>query len=145
MLGQSGSDVQDGDSSALPAHRFMSKGLTRGAMVDRMVVHAGHGLAAAVADARHSAVASLQHDVRNAFTAPVGGLDGNLALDTAGMVRAVNSAVQVMKEVSSADRRTEARIKGYEGDSCGECGNFTLVRNGTCLKCDTCGGTSGCS
>jgi len=39
----------------------------------------------------------------------------------------------------------EARIKGYEGESCGECGNFTLVRNGTCLKCDTCGGTSGCS
>ncbi len=43
------------------------------------------------------------------------------------------------------DRRAEARMKGYEGDACGECGNFTLVRNGTCLKCDTCGGTSGCS
>ncbi len=39
----------------------------------------------------------------------------------------------------------EARMKGYEGDACGECGNFTLVRNGTCLKCNTCGGTSGCS
>ncbi len=43
------------------------------------------------------------------------------------------------------ERRREARMKGYEGDACGECGNFTLVRNGTCLKCDTCGGTSGCS
>ncbi len=43
------------------------------------------------------------------------------------------------------DRRSEARMKGYEGDACGECGNFTLVRNGTCLKCDTCGATSGCS
>jgi ribonucleoside-diphosphate reductase alpha chain len=39
----------------------------------------------------------------------------------------------------------EARMKGYEGDSCEECGNFTLIRNGTCLKCDTCGSTSGCS
>jgi ribonucleoside-diphosphate reductase alpha chain len=39
----------------------------------------------------------------------------------------------------------EARLKGYEGDACGECGNFTLVRNGTCMKCNTCGGTSGCS
>ena len=39
----------------------------------------------------------------------------------------------------------EARMKGYEGDSCGECGNFTLLRNGTCMKCDTCGSTSGCS
>ena len=38
-----------------------------------------------------------------------------------------------------------ARIKGYEGDNCPECGNFTLVRNGTCLKCETCGGTTGCS
>ena len=38
-----------------------------------------------------------------------------------------------------------ARMKGYEGDSCGECGNFTLVRNGTCLKCVTCGATTGCS
>jgi ribonucleoside-diphosphate reductase alpha chain len=44
-----------------------------------------------------------------------------------------------------ADRAAEARVKGYEGESCRECGNFTLVRNGTCLKCDTCGGTSGCS
>jgi ribonucleoside-diphosphate reductase alpha chain len=43
------------------------------------------------------------------------------------------------------DRIREARIKGYEGDSCGECGNFTLIRNGTCLKCNTCGSTSGCS
>ena len=43
------------------------------------------------------------------------------------------------------DRREEARLKGYEGDACGDCGNFTLVRNGTCLKCDTCGATSGCS
>jgi ribonucleoside-diphosphate reductase alpha chain len=43
------------------------------------------------------------------------------------------------------DQIREARMKGYEGDPCGECGNFTLVRNGTCLKCLTCGGTSGCS
>ncbi len=46
---------------------------------------------------------------------------------------------------SKADQRYEAKLKGYEGESCGSCGNFTLVRNGTCLKCDTCGGTSGCS
>ena len=38
-----------------------------------------------------------------------------------------------------------ARLKGYVGDSCPSCGNFTLVRNGTCLKCDTCGSTTGCS
>jgi ribonucleoside-diphosphate reductase alpha chain len=44
-----------------------------------------------------------------------------------------------------AARAAEARLKGFEGDSCGACGNFTLVRNGTCMKCNTCGSTSGCS
>ncbi|HEX4295802.1 MAG TPA: hypothetical protein VHZ29_16830, partial [Rhizomicrobium sp.] len=44
-----------------------------------------------------------------------------------------------------ARRAAEARMKGYEGDACGSCGNFTLVRNGTCMKCNTCGSTSGCS
>jgi ribonucleoside-diphosphate reductase alpha chain len=39
----------------------------------------------------------------------------------------------------------EARLKGYEGDPCEACGNFTMVRNGTCLKCLSCGATSGCS
>jgi ribonucleoside-diphosphate reductase alpha chain len=42
-------------------------------------------------------------------------------------------------------RRAEALAKGYVGECCAECGNFTLVRNGTCLKCDTCGSTTGCS
>lgn len=40
---------------------------------------------------------------------------------------------------------TEARLKGYESVRCGDCRNFTLVRSGACLTCDTCGGTSGCS
>ncbi|MBN2533606.1 MAG: adenosylcobalamin-dependent ribonucleoside-diphosphate reductase [Spirochaetales bacterium] len=38
-----------------------------------------------------------------------------------------------------------ARLKGYEGDPCSVCGHFTLIRNGTCLKCETCGATTGCS
>jgi ribonucleoside-diphosphate reductase alpha chain len=38
-----------------------------------------------------------------------------------------------------------AKLQGFEGDACPECGNFTMVRNGTCLKCTTCGGTTGCS
>jgi ribonucleoside-diphosphate reductase alpha chain len=52
---------------------------------------------------------------------------------------------EVSLKSRDADLRAEARIRGYEGEACRECGNFTLVRNGTCLKCDTCGGTSGCS
>jgi len=51
-------------------------------------------------------------------------------------------------ERPKADRSEEireARLKGYEGDPCGDCGAFTLVRNGVCLKCISCGATSGCS
>ena len=44
-----------------------------------------------------------------------------------------------------AVRRAEAKAKGYVGEACPECANFTLVRNGTCLKCETCGATTGCS
>ncbi|MCC5966515.1 MAG: vitamin B12-dependent ribonucleotide reductase, partial [Natronohydrobacter sp.] len=47
--------------------------------------------------------------------------------------------------VAPLDARARAKMQGYEGDPCGECGNYTLVRNGTCMKCNTCGGTSGCS
>jgi len=39
----------------------------------------------------------------------------------------------------------DAKAKGYVGEACSECGNFSLIRNGTCLKCVTCGSTSGCS
>ena len=46
---------------------------------------------------------------------------------------------------SRAAQAQLARLKGYVGDPCSACGNFTLVRNGTCLKCDTCGSTTGCS
>ena len=38
-----------------------------------------------------------------------------------------------------------AKAKGYTGNACGECGQLTMVRNGACEKCDSCGSTSGCS
>jgi ribonucleoside-diphosphate reductase alpha chain len=44
-----------------------------------------------------------------------------------------------------AAKAREAVAKGYSGDACTQCGQFTLVRNGTCLKCDSCGTASGCS
>ena len=69
--------------------------------------------------------------------APLGVETAGAAVATATVVGAASAAVM--------SRAAVARLKGYEGDPCGECGNFTLVRNGTCLKCDTCGSTSGCS
>ena len=57
---------------------------------------------------------------------------------------AIEDARADAKQVE-ADRRAKAIMQGYTGDACSECSNFTMVRNGTCLKCDTCGATSGCS
>jgi ribonucleoside-diphosphate reductase alpha chain len=48
-------------------------------------------------------------------------------------------------EREQAAKIAGARLKGYEGDPCPACGSLTLIRNGTCMKCDTCGGTTGCS
>ena len=79
------------------------------------------------------------------------GTDGMTTGDIETVVTPLPNAAQqqldleyVVQEERSM-RVRQARLKGYEGDACGECGNFTLLRNGTCMKCDTCGGTSGCS
>ncbi|MDH3737994.1 MAG: vitamin B12-dependent ribonucleotide reductase, partial [Alphaproteobacteria bacterium] len=83
------------------------------------------------------------------------GTDGAMQLEMEAEVHAEiltltqASGKQLDLEYIVQEERTErirtARLKGYEGDACTECGNFTMVRNGTCLKCDTCGTTSGCS
>ncbi len=68
-----------------------------------------------------------------------------------GHDRACRRRVRVQPTSDSETKRIarthplKPKAKGYEGDACTECGNFTLVRNGTCMKCDTCGSTSGCS
>jgi ribonucleoside-diphosphate reductase alpha chain len=49
------------------------------------------------------------------------------------------------KRDANIDLIKQARERGYEGDPCPTCGAFTLIRNGTCMKCDTCGNTTGCS
>ncbi|MFV0334578.1 MAG: vitamin B12-dependent ribonucleotide reductase, partial [Tropicimonas sp.] len=82
------------------------------------------------------------------------GLAGGIALDGAvdplATLHTLVPEVQARAEtaagtVTALDNRTKARMQGYEGEACGECGNYTLVRNGTCMKCNTCGSTSGCS
>ncbi len=68
-----------------------------------------------------------------------------LKTEQEGVTVQVGVSVQSKEGEVVREKIREARAKGYEGDSCNECGNFTLVRNGTCMKCDTCGSTSGCS
>ncbi len=83
-----------------------------------------------------------------------GGLSAELKGDVGGADPITALNVLVPETAYGAEGETtitalsdagRARMQGYEGDACGECGNYTLVRNGTCFKCNTCGGTSGCS
>ena len=76
--------------------------------------------------------------------APAGPVAGSLS---APAVAPPEAPVRVAA-TAGAPRTEKVRVavaKGYSGDACGDCGQFTLVRNGTCLKCDACGATSGCS
>ncbi len=80
---------------------------------------------------------------------PVGTLQALVPQTATAAVATGFSETQVSYAAISTDTgldaRTKAKMQGYEGEACGECGNYTLVRNGTCMKCNTCGGTSGCS
>jgi ribonucleoside-diphosphate reductase alpha chain len=67
------------------------------------------------------------------------------ALGTVSSEERPISARTMTATLPQLDERRIAVAKGYAGDACGDCGQFTLVRNGTCLKCDSCGATSGCS
>jgi len=57
----------------------------------------------------------------------------------------ISHKVELKRETLTLTAIQIARQQGYEGDPCQECKQFKMVRNGTCLKCDNCGTTSGCS
>ncbi|WP_368183632.1 vitamin B12-dependent ribonucleotide reductase [Aestuariibius sp. HNIBRBA575] len=76
---------------------------------------------------------------------PVATLETLVPEVTTSTTTSVSTSSIVATGTASISARDKAKMQGYEGDPCGECGNYTLVRNGTCMKCNTCGGTSGCS
>jgi ribonucleoside-diphosphate reductase alpha chain len=147
-----GKGVEEGRAPEQPSNKYLSKGLTR-SRTDNLVVMrsvseppteargasnvtsmSSHGATSRAADALEGAVAlkqEAQHDL-----SPTEKLEA-LQWSKAGAAAAAAP--------SKAERRAEAKAKGYEGEMCGECGHFSLVRNGTCMKCDTCGSTTGCS
>ncbi|MBN9486226.1 MAG: vitamin B12-dependent ribonucleotide reductase [Alphaproteobacteria bacterium] len=98
-----------------------------------------------VLNGRTAGSVAIAEEAIAAGPVPTGLTDGP-AVASAHIARA--AAVGVATGVASSSPKglaVEARLKGFEGDACPECGNFTMVRNGTCLKCTTCGGTTGCS
>ncbi|MEI9916493.1 MAG: vitamin B12-dependent ribonucleotide reductase [Methylovirgula sp.] len=108
----------EAQSRAPENSRFVSKGFVRNKADKLMLVQGAGGQTTA-----------LKQNIESEIEAELGNLDWSAAPE----------------QTAVADRRSEARMKGYTGEACPECNNFTLVRNGTCLKCDTCGATTGCS
>src|SRR5579863_10000779 len=143
-----GKGVAEGKPS--PDARYVSKGLTR-SRTDRLKVMAG-GADAVSSHGGESQGGGAASNVT--ALAPRGEIAGSTALKAApepklspaqAPEQAPMTDTRAHAKAVAAERRAEAKAKGYEGEACGTCGNFTLVRNGTCLKCDTCGSTTGCS
>jgi ribonucleoside-diphosphate reductase alpha chain len=159
-----GKGVEEGkEPDEAPGHhqatKYLSKGLTR-SRTDNLVIMRGG-----------SAAVSSNSDAAPAGGNRVTSLASHGPTGRGGLADTIEGAVALKQEVShdlspteklealqwskagaaaaaapsKAERRAEAKAKGYEGEMCSECGNFTLVRNGTCMKCDTCGSTTGCS
>jgi ribonucleoside-diphosphate reductase alpha chain len=157
-----GKGVEEGKTpedaqSATQANKYLSRGLTR-SRTDNLVVMRGGSPAPAgsAGDTGRAGTKNVTALSSHGATSRVGdAVEGAVALKQEAQhdlsPTAKLEALQWSKGGSAysaptkAERRAEARAKGYEGEMCSECGNFTLVRNGTCMKCDTCGSTSGCS
>ncbi|WP_321363308.1 vitamin B12-dependent ribonucleotide reductase [uncultured Celeribacter sp.] len=87
----------------------------------------------------------LQGGMQSGAVVLEGSIDPQVALQTLVPETKATLETALSTGTVSMTARDKAKMQGYEGDPCGECGNYTLVRNGTCMKCNTCGGTSGCS
>ncbi|MCK1415810.1 vitamin B12-dependent ribonucleotide reductase [Bradyrhizobium sp. CW4] len=156
VLGKGVEEGKEPDDHGQRASKLVSRGLTR-SRTDNLVVMRGGSTAVAQgndsAPAGGSKVTSLaSHGAGRAGDVLEGAvalkqevthdLSPTEKLEALQWSKAGSAQVAVP---SKAERRAEAKAKGYEGEMCSECGNFTLVRNGTCMKCDTCGSTTGCS
>jgi len=128
-----------------PASHYVSKGLTR-SRTDRLSV-VSTAVATPAPAAGSNVTALTAHGPRaEAAGATALKAEPELKLSPAEKLEVINEVdARAHAKTAASEKRAEARAKGYEGEACGECGNFTLVRNGTCMKCNTCGGTSGCS
>jgi ribonucleoside-diphosphate reductase alpha chain len=154
-----GKSPEDGQgAAATQAAKYLSRGLTR-SRTDNLVVVRGGGSAPAPLSAEgqggaSNKVTALSHGATSR-TGAAEAIEGAVALrQEATHDRSPTDKLQALQwskagsagaVQTKAERRAEAKAKGYEGEMCSECGNFTLVRNGTCMKCDTCGSTTGCS
>ncbi len=139
-----GSDGLGKGVSADKAHQedhvsnYISKGFARGNMPENVVMLGAH----------------LQHDAHDEANTEqsqggaeqeetIAQLDSEDMAQESGALGRIASSTRPPGFMPDVRRQSQAR--GYTGDACHDCGHFTLVRNGTCLKCDVCGTTTGCS
>ena len=156
-----GGGVGEGDSARREAMKDFTKvastGYVRGQISQFVVVRGGNAVQKVDAHAErahaHDHAYHHEQDANIDVTANFAEVRA-LVEEAAGSPRGANVSVlgfsaevsvKATKRDADARRAAEAKLRGYEGDACGSCGNFTLLRNGTCMKCNTCGGTSGCS
>jgi ribonucleoside-diphosphate reductase alpha chain len=150
-----GKGVEEGKPT--PDTRYVSKGLTR-SRTDRLKIMPGGSdhEASPSSGGGGSSAGGGRGGVTNitalSSSSPRGEISGSTALKAEPEAKLSpaqevehRSEARAHAKAAAAEKRAEAKARGYEGEACGECGNFTLVRNGTCLKCDTCGSTTGCS
>ena len=116
-----------GEAQSELLNKVTSRGFIR---KQGLVVYSNNNAAAAVAEAPQT-------------TSLAPSVGAEAAVQVAATTTVTASAVSATADKSSQVQ--QAKMQGYEGESCPECQNFTLVRNGTCLKCNTCGSTTGCS
>ncbi len=157
-----GGGVAEGQRDGGPAPReaalvrVASSGYVRGAFNRFGVVRGGAAVKMELEDEHDEEIAAFEEANAEPITLAMeeigASVMGEVSEDAAGNpVGVAVAALQARLETRDNAKETymrrsmEAQMKGYQGDACGACGNFTLVRNGTCMKCDTCGSTSGCS
>jgi ribonucleoside-diphosphate reductase alpha chain len=153
-----GKGIEEGKApdAPSPAAKYLSRGLTR-SRTDKLGVISG-GTQTGGATGGGSAQQAAGNNVTSFHTAGATALKSSAALDRlewqnleermrslVGDAKSSETKPQTQAKAVISERRAEAKARGYEGEACGECQNFTLVRNGTCMKCDTCGSTTGCS
>ncbi len=120
-----------------PANYEMTQGLGGGAVTG---VISDSMLAAGVSGAVSSTVSRAGLSLGAAAAAPVSSVS---ATASGASTDIALTHEEWSNDLALASRL--ARVRGYEGDPCSECGQFTMVRSGTCLRCISCGSTSGCS
>src|SRR5207344_2411262 len=128
-----GKGVEEGKPT--PATNYVSKGLTR-SRTDRLSVVRGTTTSSS-SGGNITALASVggARDEVAGTTALKAEPEAKLSPAEQLEHRIDPQDARAHAKAAASEKRAEARAKGYEGEACGECGNFTLVRNGTCMKC----------